>query len=136
MFKDNRTDAVILVDVRNAFNSLDRQAAPHNIRVNCLQIVTILVKIYCKPARLIILGTSDIYSLEGTTQDDNLTMAFYALGPAPLVNILQTTSHEVRQVCLTDDTSGAGSLEDLIKWWKNVISEGKKFRYLVNEKKS
>ena len=39
-------------------------------------------------------------------------------------------------MCLADDISGAGSLDDLIIWWKNVISEGKKFGYLVNEKKS
>ena len=31
MFEDNRADAVILVDARNAFNSLNRQAALHNI---------------------------------------------------------------------------------------------------------
>ena len=46
------------------------------------------------------------------------------------------TSPEVRQVCLADDVSGAGSLDDLIKWWKSVISEGKQFGYLVNETKS
>ena len=85
---------------------------------------------------MIILGASDIYSLEGTTQGDNLAMAFYALGAKPLVNTLQTTSPEVRQVCLADVISGAGSLNDLIIWWKNVIAEGKKIGYLVNEKKS
>ena len=31
-------------------------------------------------------------------------MIFYALGTAPLVNILQITSPEVRQVYLADDT--------------------------------
>ena len=50
--------------------------------------------------------------------------------------MLQITSPEFRQVCLADDISGAGKLDDLIIWWKNVISEGKKFGYLVNEKKS
>ena len=39
-------------------------------------------------------------------------------------------------MCLADDISGAGSLGNLIMWWKNVISKGKKFGYLVNEKKS
>ena len=63
-------------------------------------------------------------------------MAFYALGTTALVNTLQIMSPEVRQVCLVDDISGPGSLGDLIIWWKNVISEGKKFGYLVNEKKS
>ena len=45
-------------------------------------------------------------------------------------------SSEVCQVCLADDISGADSLDDLIIWWKNVISEGKMFEYLVNEKKN
>ena len=45
-------------------------------------------------------------------------------------------SPEVCQVCLADDISGADSLDDLKIWWKNVISEGKMFGYLVNEKKS
>ena len=63
-------------------------------------------------------------------------MAFYALGTTPLVNTLQITSPEVQQVCLADDVSGSGSLDNLIIWWKNFISEGKKFGYLVTEKKS
>ena len=63
---------------------------------------------------MIILGASDIYYSEGTTQGDNLAMTFYALGTTPLANTLQITSTEVRQVCLADDISGAGSLDDLI----------------------
>ena len=110
---------------------MNRQAALQDIRVICPEIATILVNTYRRPARLIILGVSDIYSLESTTQSDNLAMA---LGATPLVNTLQITSPEVRQVCLADDISGAGSLDNLIIWWKNLISEGKKFGYLVNEK--
>ena len=96
---------------------------------------TVLVNTYRRPACLIILGASDIYSLEDSTQGDNLAMAFYALETTPLVNTLQIASPEVRQVCLADDISGAGSLDNLIIWWQNLISEGKKFGYLVNEKK-
>ena len=90
MFEDDRTDAVILVDARNAYDSLNRQAALHNIRVICPQIATILINTYRRPARLIILGASDIYSLEGTTQGGNFAVAFYALGTTPLVNTLQS----------------------------------------------
>ena len=68
---------------------------------------------YRRPHRLIILDASDIYSLEGTTQGDNLAMAFYALGTTPIANTLQITSTEDRQVCLADDISEAGSLGDL-----------------------
>ena len=41
MFEDDKTDAVILVDVRNAFNSLNRQAGLHNIWVIALHMATI-----------------------------------------------------------------------------------------------
>ena len=67
---------MILVDAKNAFNSLNRQTALHNIRVICPQIATILVNTYGRPARLIILDACDIYPLEGTTEGNNLGMAF------------------------------------------------------------
>ena len=72
------------------------------------------VNTYRKPACLIILGASEIYSLDSATIGDNLAMAFYALGTTLLVNTLQITSPEVRQVCLADDISRSGSLEDLL----------------------
>ena len=35
IFDDEQKDAVILVDVSNAFNSLNRNAALHNIQILC-----------------------------------------------------------------------------------------------------
>ena len=35
MFQDDQTDAVIFVDARTALNSLNRQAALHNIQIIC-----------------------------------------------------------------------------------------------------
>ena len=109
-------DSVILVDARNAFSLLNHQAALHNIRVIFPQISTILVNTCRKPAPLIMLGASDIYSLEGTMSGDNLAMAFYALGATPNVNTLQVTSPEIYQVCLADNKSGATILEELAIW--------------------
>ena len=80
IFESDKTEAVILVDASNAFNSLNRQAALHNIRIICPQLSTVLINTYRRPARMIILGSVDILSVEGTTQGDNLAMAFYALG--------------------------------------------------------
>ena len=121
MFEDDRTDAVIFVDARNAFSSLNHQAALCNIRVICPQVATILVNTYRIPASLIILGASDIYSFGGTTQANNLAMVFYALGTTTLVHMLQITSPEVCQVCLAEDISGAGSLGDKVTKWCNEL---------------
>ena len=116
MFEDDRTDAVILVDAGNAFNSLNCQAALHNIRAMCPQMATILVNICRRPPRFIILGASDIYSLEGTKQGDNLAMTFHPLGTTPLLNTLQLTSPSICQVSLAEDISGADSLDELTTW--------------------
>ena len=136
IFESDKTEAVILVDASNAFNSLNRQAALHNIRIICPQLSTLLINTYRRPARMIILGSVDILSVEGTTQDDNLAMAFYALGTTPLINTLLNTSPNVSQVCLADDVTGAGTLTDLRKWSDTVIVATRfKIRIMLTKKK-
>ena len=80
IFEHEDTEAVILVDASNAFNSLNRQAALHNIQILCPNFSTVLINTYRIPGRMIVLGSKDILSTEGTTQGDNLAMSFYALG--------------------------------------------------------
>ena len=75
-------------------------------------------------------------SIEGTTQGDNLAMAFYALGTKPLQDILKEISPVTKQVWLADDATGAASLTNLKMWWDTIILEGPKFGYHVNESKS
>ena len=49
----DETDAALLVDASNAFNSLNRAAALHNIRVLCPLIATYVTNPYRVPARLL-----------------------------------------------------------------------------------
>ena len=51
IFEDESTEAVILVNASNAFNSLNRQASLHNIQTTCRQFATILVNTYGCPRR-------------------------------------------------------------------------------------
>ena len=74
-------------------------------------------------------------SVEGTTQGDNLAMSFYALGIAQMLTILRITSPNVSVVSLADDVTGTGTLENLKTWWDNVITQGSKFGYYVNQSK-
>ena len=136
IFENNETDAVILVDASNAFNSLNRNAALHNVRILCPQFSYILTNTYRIPVRMIIYDSKDIMSVEGTTQGDNLAMSFYAIGIAPIIENLKRTIPSVKNVALADDITGAGKFIELKLWWEKMITEGKKYGYYVNESKS
>ena len=56
IFEDSSTEAVILVDANNnAFSSINRKVALHNIQVTCPLFCKILIKKYRSHSRLIIL---------------------------------------------------------------------------------
>ena len=53
-----------------------------------------------------------------------------------LLLLLKSQVPEIQQVWLADDASGAGKLAQLRVWWDNIIQEGAKFGYSVNQSKS
>ena len=116
IFKHEDTEGVVLVDASNAFISLNRSAAIHNIQITCPQFSTILINTYRLPVRMVIYGNKDISSVEGTTQGDNLAMSFYALGNVPVLEHLKICSPNVKNICLADDITGAGTLSKLKCW--------------------
>ena len=67
MYEDDRTEAILLVDACNAFNSLNGQAALRNIHILCPILAPVLINTYCSEAKLFI-GGKHILSQEGTTQ--------------------------------------------------------------------
>ena len=69
VFNHNDSDAILLVDATNAFNSLNRSVAMHNIQQLCPPLSCILINTYCSPASLFVTGDT-ILSEEGTTQGD------------------------------------------------------------------
>ena len=73
-FDSENCEAALLIDATNAFNSLNHQTAPQNIRHLCPPIATILVNSYRAPTELFV-DNDVILSQEGTTQRDPLAMA-------------------------------------------------------------
>ena len=72
IFNNQETEAIILVDANNAFNSLNREAALSNIRVVCPELATYAINSYREPARLFIARSAmEILREEGATQRDN-----------------------------------------------------------------
>ena len=132
IFEDKNTDAVILVDASNAFNSLNRQVALHNVQRTCPAFANILINTYRMSSRLAVSGGAEIKSQEGSTQGDNLGGHFYNQGTIPLQNLLHVEAPNVSQVWLADDATGAGTLQNLKMWWDCIVESGIRFGYLVN----
>ena len=134
IFEADNTDAVLLIDASNAFNSLNRAAALHNVRILCPTIATYAINTYREPARLIIIGGKEIRSEEGTTQGDPLAMCLYAVSLQPLIARLNASTL-VKQCWFADDATGAGSLGELKKWWGVLNESGPSLGYFPNAKK-
>ena len=72
IFHSEDTERVTPIDASNAFNSLNRQVASHNIQILCPTLSTYVIKSCGQSTCLFITGGQDINSQEGTTQGDNL----------------------------------------------------------------
>ena len=63
-------------------------------------------------------------------------MAMYALGLSVLQSELKHEITNVKSVAYADDYVGAGSLQDLNKWWDNLTKRGPCYGYYPNAVKS
>ena len=84
MYKEEHTEAVLLVDAVHSFNSVNRKDFLHNIDVVCPLINTYVQNCYTLPSRLFIIGGTEIKSSEGTTQGDPVARPINALAVIPL----------------------------------------------------
>ena len=134
IFEADETDAALLVDASNAFNSLNRAAALNNIRVLCPLIATYVTNTYRAPARLFVVGGSELKSAEGTTQGDPLAMSMYAISFQPLTSLLHNR-RTAKQCWFADDATGAGPLEEVKQWWDELREAGPPLGYYPNSKK-
>ena len=133
MFSSDESQAVLLVDATNAFNSLNRQVALQNIAKICPSLSTTLINTYRDDICLFIDGET-LLSQEGTTQGDPLAMAMYAIAITPLIDHLQ--DQNTKQVWFADDATAVGDLSSLKSWWNHLDKIGPEYGYLPNATKS
>ena len=74
--EDPSSEAVLLVDASNAFNTLNRNVALLNINKKCPPLAKVLINTYRHDPQLFVDGET-LFSKEGTTQGDPLAMAMY-----------------------------------------------------------
>ena len=138
IFKESETDAVLLVDASNAFNSLNREAMLNNIRYLCPELATYVINCYKVPARLFVAGGIEISSSEGTTQGDPPAMPSYGVGILPLLMLIKPDLQPelMKQVAFADDLAGGSKLEKLKEWWDKITQYGPAFGYYPKPSKS
>ena len=121
MFESPDAEATILVDAKNAFNSLNRENALRNIQHLCPSLSTVLINSYREDVNLFIDGET-LISAEGTTQGDLLAMAMYAIGIPPLIKSL--SSEGIAQTWYADDSAACGDLKHIRDWWDHLVKVG------------
>ena len=131
-FQNDETEAILLVDASNSFNSLNRQSALLNIQRLCPSIATALINTYRAPSELYVDGDV-LLSQEGTTQGDPLAMPMYALATIPLI---RSMIDDVNQVWYADDASGSGQVKRLREWWEVISTQGPRYGYFPNASKT
>ena len=121
IFESNETEAIIIVDGENAFNSINRKALIHNTEYLRPAIATFLYNCYAIFARIFITGGKELRSRKGITQRDPPAMAAYTLGLTTLLDHLQSVK-SVKHAAFADDLSGAGKLKEIKIWWDTLIT--------------
>ena len=110
IFKEQDTEAVLLIDATNAFNTVNRNVFLYSVKEICPAILTYVHNCYSLPSRLFV-----IRSEEGKTQGDQTAMAMYAIATIPLIMIsLELTkkfpNKQTKMVAFADDSSALESL--------------------------
>ena len=113
------------MDTSNAFNSLNREAALHNIRHVCPSLATVLINTHRNATELFVDG-STLLSEEGTMGCNQLAMAMYAMPNVPLITHLGNVA-DLKQAWYADDAMATGSLHSARQWWNHLVMVGPAF---------
>ena len=138
--KEEASEAVLLVDANNAFNSVNRKLFLHNIEIICPILATFVNNCYASDSRLFIAGGGEIKSREGTAQRDLVAMSTYAIATIPmLLTLIDFSQGEhlcTKSAAFADDITTAGKLKGLRRWWDKLCEIGPKYGYFPNATKT
>ena len=134
------TDAVLLIDTKNAYNSINRKVILHNLKFICSITATYIINYYATSSRFFIVGGGEILSSDGTTQGDPTAMGAYALGILPLIKFLpefiNLNKMNTKQVVFAYDCSVSSSLNSIKDYWDKLTVIGPKYGYFPKHTKS
>ena len=124
------TDAVLLIDPENPFNSINRKVMLHHLKFICPIIGTYKINCYATPSRLFIVGGEEMLSSEETTQDDPTAMGAYVLGIVRfLLQFINLNEMNVKEAVFADEFSIAGSLNSIKDYRDKLTAISPKYGY-------
>ena len=139
-FKEESTEAVLLIDAENAFNSINRKVFLRNISILCPPLSLFVTNCYATSAWLFVIIGSEIKPNEGTIGGDPVGIEIYALGITPLtimmVELVSTKCDDIKMFSLAHDFSAEEKLKPLLQWWMTLPEVGPKFGYFAEATKS
>ena len=140
MFGRKDSEAALIVAV-NVFNCVRRNVFLHNIRIICPPLSNYVYNCYSSPVSLLITGSTEMKSSEGTTQSDPAAMTIYAISIIPMIimpveTVNNIPNNETKSVAYADDLSAARRISELKVWWDNLMKFRPKFGYYAQPSKS
>ena len=140
IYEEDESEAILLVDASNAFNSMNKKAFLRNIGIICPPLAKFVRNCYSLLSRLFIIGRGEIQSTEGTAQGDPTAMAIYGIAIIPLILMIVDIKHQddssTKTAAYADDFTAAGKITQLKKWWDTLCHLGPKFGYYPEGGKS
>ena len=129
-----KIEGVLSIENTEAFSTIKRLAALHNISTICPSISQILWNCYGTAVRLLLPDrTGEIYSCEGVIRGDPLAPVMYDLAMTPLIRTLHRTHPDTKQVWNVDTAAVAGSCGDLRSWWDSLSTLGPRYGYMAKQ---
>ncbi|XP_076059371.1 uncharacterized protein LOC143035997, partial [Oratosquilla oratoria] len=120
IFEEPDCDAVLLVDVSNAFNNINREATIHMVKTKCPVMAKYVENTCREPAKLFVTNRVEQKETKVEVIHLSVAMAIYALCLMHLQERVQHKATRVKQVAFADDLTEGGKLADVKKWWDLV----------------
>ena len=141
IFNDEDADAAPLMDTENAFNSVNREAFIHNVKIICPAFATFSSSCYSSSSRIFINGGGKLKSTEGTIQRDPIAMIIYAIATIPLIPMTIEIMHDqpgntFKLITYADDFTAVKSLTEVKVLWNIFCHRGTKLGYYPRAFKS
>ena len=132
------TDAILMTDSENTFNSIDRMVMLHNFKFICPVIATFIINCYATPSRLFIVSLGEMTRGDNWKWLNNYGSICISILPLIkfLLEFINLNGMNAKEVVFADDFSVAKNLNSIKDYWEKSMATVPKYVYFTKPKKS